>query len=47
MVIAGASGHALECFDILAKEALPALLEFYDDVFEETLFHEKYQIIKA
>ncbi len=45
MVVAGASGHALECFDILAKEPLPALLEFFDDLTKEILVLDKYPII--
>jgi len=46
MIIAGAGGHALECFDILAKDTLPVLLEFFDDVTKETLAHQKYSIIR-
>ncbi|MCH6202120.1 acetyltransferase [Aquiflexum sp. LQ15W] len=45
MVVAGAGGHALECFDILTQESLPVLLEFFDDVTKETLVLEKYPII--
>lgn len=46
MIIAGAGGHALECFDILVKDTLPILLEFFDDVTKETLVHQKYSIIR-
>jgi sugar O-acyltransferase (sialic acid O-acetyltransferase NeuD family) len=46
MLIAGAGGHALECFDILAKGPLPDLLEFFDDISTEQLVLQKYSIIR-
>jgi len=46
MIIAGAGGHALECFDILSKETLPVLVEFFDDLTKEILIHQKYPIIR-
>ena len=45
MVVAGAGGHALECFDILALEQVPDLLAFFDDVTKEKLVLQKYPII--
>lgn len=46
MLVAGAGGHALESFDILAKEPLPDLLEFFDDITPEQMFLQKYAIIR-
>ncbi|NHE56248.1 acetyltransferase [Cyclobacterium plantarum] len=46
MLIAGAGGHALECFDILAQDSLPDLLEFFDDITSEDQFLHKYVIIR-
>lgn len=46
MLVAGAGGHALECFDILAKEPLPDLLGFFDDITSEQRVLQKYGIIR-
>lgn len=46
MLVAGAGGHALECFDILAQKALPDLLEFFDDITPEQMVLQKYAIIR-
>jgi sugar O-acyltransferase (sialic acid O-acetyltransferase NeuD family) len=46
MIVAGAGGHALECLDILSKDGLPTLLEFFDDVTKETQVLHQYRIIR-
>lgn len=46
MLVAGAGGHALECFDILAQNDLPDLLEFFDDITTEQRVLQKYAIIR-
>lgn len=46
MIIAGAGGHALECFDILTQNGVPDLLEFFDDVRKDNFVLEKFPIIK-
>jgi sugar O-acyltransferase (sialic acid O-acetyltransferase NeuD family) len=46
MIVAGAGGHALECLDILSKDGLPSLLEFFDDVTNEKLVLKEYLIIR-
>lgn len=46
MLVAGAGGHALECFDILAQKALPDLVEFFDDITSEQMVLQKYAIIR-
>lgn len=46
MLVAGAGGHALECFDILSQKALPDLVEFFDDITSEQMVLQKYAIIR-
>ncbi|MCR9014842.1 acetyltransferase [Aquiflexum gelatinilyticum] len=46
MVIGGASGHALECLDILSNQPSLEFIEFYDNGIEMPLFLNKYKVIK-
>lgn len=46
MLVAGAGGHALECFDILSQKALPDLVEFFDDITAEQHVLQRYGIIR-
>jgi len=46
MLLIGAGGHALECFDILSKNYQYDFLEFYDEISGNSHFMKKYNIIK-